>query len=190
MEQTVLIPVEEGPRLEPVQLEVVRQCHFKAKPCKACGLPKSNRVHTPKKTATCKFRAQRGCLRCGLNKGDAAHFGAPMSFNALGSGDPGVYMTLKKNWQDVLTQRLEESKLPRGLERVFAEGDITFPDRADRDQGNFRIVIEKALGDALEQGEWLDSDSWEHYEFGGLTQHYVAGESATRIVLFPQAKSL
>jgi hypothetical protein len=183
-------------RLEPVLLEVVRVCHFKRKPCGICGLPKSNRVHTPEKTAECPFRRQNGCANCGGTKKDRAHFGAPESFNVLasgqGSGNAMIYANLKANWQEILTAKLVESGLPRGLQSVFVEGEITFPDRReDRDQGNFRVVLEKALGDALENGSgdvpggWLVNDSWDHYEFGQLTKRVVPGESATRLMLFP-----
>lgn len=180
-------------RPQPVLLEQVRLCHFKRKPCGLCGLPKSNRVHTPKKTAECRFKRQNGCANCGGTMKDPAHFGAPESFNVLasggGSGNAMVYANQKANWQAIFTRLLEASELPRGLEAVYVEGEITFPDhRDDRDQGNFRVVIEKALGDALEKGGWVKRDSWDHYEFGQLTKRESPGESATRLVLFPVPK--
>jgi hypothetical protein len=54
-------------------------------------------------------------------------------------------------------------------------GLCCFPDRIRRDQGNFRYFIEKALGDALVAGGWLEfgglaDDDWDHYEFGGMTR--------------------
>jgi hypothetical protein len=184
------------PALEPVVLEVVRECHFKQKPCALCGKAKGHANHTPKKTATCRQASgkvgswPRGCDRCGRNKGDRAHFGAPPSFNVMasgeGSGNAMVFMNMKQSWQAFFVELLQASGLPRGLERVYVEGEITFPDkRDDRDQGNFRVVIEKALGDALQEGGWLKRDSWDHYEFGQLTKREHPGESATRLMLFP-----
>ena len=64
---------------------------------------------------------------------------------------------------------------------------MTFPNRIKRDQGNFRWMIEKALGDTLVGGGWLPDDTWDRYEFGGLTYKYEKGVSATRLMLFPRA---
>jgi hypothetical protein len=183
------VPEPEPPRLEPVLLEQVRLCHFKAKGCGRCGLARTNRAHT---SGACEFQRRNGCARCGGNKGDPVHFGQPPSYNAMASGvgasSPMIYATMKAKWQEIFDGLLRASGLPRGLARVFAEGEVTFPDqREDRDQGNFRVVIEKALGDALEAGGWLPRDDWSHYEFGGLTQRYQRGESATRVYLFPTA---
>lgn len=173
--------------LEPVFLEVRAECAaFRDKPCKACGLPKANRVHTPKKTATCAFRGQRGCATCGRNKGDGAHFGAPPSINPLGSGDPRIWQGVKERWSEVLREALEASELPRGLFGVFVEGEAVFPTRAGRDQGNFRIILEKALGDVLAAGGWIADDTWDRYEFGNLVQRVEAGVSATRLMLLPR----
>lgn len=177
--------------IEPVRIEVVRECHFKAKACGICGESKSHANHSPKKTATCHGQWPRGCVRCGRAKSDPAHFGAPASFNAvpLGRGADAashVGAGLLKTWRAILTTALAETSLPRPSERILAEGEITFPDyREDRDQGNFRVIIEKALGDALEAGGWLSNDDWSRYEFGNLTCRVVPGESATRLTLFP-----
>lgn len=174
--------------LQPVYIEQRRECHFKAKPCKLCDKPKSNRVHTPKKTATCRGSYPRGCATCGRNKGDHAHFGAPASFNVWsGSGTSGTqaYLGVKDTWQAILTKQLEASGLPKGLGKVYVEGEIVFPDPGERDQGNFRVIVEKALGDALEAGGWLEKDDWSRYEFGQLSMRVEPGVSATRLTLFP-----
>jgi len=173
--------------LEPVELVIVRACAFKAKGCKACGLPRSNAAH--KAGGACSgFRAQRGCARCGRPKNDAGHLGTPPSLNAFGrSGDGFVYLNLKEQWGEALRVELERSKLPKGLAHVLVEGEVTFPDRQRRDQGNYRVLIEKALGDALTSGGWLPDDDWQHYEFGGLAYRYEPGVSRTRLLLFPRA---
>lgn len=178
--------------LVPVMIEQVRECHFKAKPCAKCGLPKSNAAHA-KRGGTCDGQFPRGCERCGRNKGDYAHFGAPPSYNAIGTGrgTGGAAMVganLLRTWKDILSGHLKESGLSKDLQVVYAEGQITFPTQGDRDQGNFRIIIEKALGDVLEGEGYIPNDSWDHYEFGNLTMRIEPGVSATRLVLFPSAQ--
>jgi hypothetical protein len=152
--------------LEPVELEIVRQCHFKA-----------------------KGEGKRGCGRCGAPKWDVTHIGAPPSINLLGSGNPQAYQGMKARWQALLSDHLRASGLPTGLERVLVEGQITFPDRGRRDQGNYRVLLEKALGDALKVGGWLDDDDWSRYEFGGLAYAYERGVSRTRLIIFPSVAS-
>lgn len=178
--------------LEPVQVEQRRECHFKAKACASCGLPKSNPVHA-KRGGTCHGPFPRGCDRCGRNKGDVAHFGAPPSYNAFGSGrgTGGANMvgaSLLNTWKDILRKLIKAAGMPKDLSVIYAEGEIVFPTRGDRDQGNFRVIIEKALGDVLESEGYLPNDSWEHYEFGNLTMRIEPGVSATRLTLFPSAQ--
>lgn len=145
----------------------------------------------------------RGCAVCARAKLHPDHLGAPTSFQAAtGSGNQFAYQAMKKAWQQLLAEQLDRSGLPRGLAHVLAEGQCTFPDRHRRDQGNHRFMLEKALGDALVDGSplpdrggrelgepveggWLADDSWEFYEFGGLSALYEKGVSRTRLVLFP-----
>jgi hypothetical protein len=47
--------------------------------------------------------------------------------------------------------------------------------------------VEKALGDALVEGGWLEDDDWSRFEFGGLAAVYERGVSRTRIMVFPTA---
>lgn len=148
--------------LEPVELLLVRECHFKA-----------------------KSDGRRGCERCERAKKDRAHMGAPPSLNLLGSGNPHAYQGLKQQWEGVLGELLLDSGLPKGVGHVLAEGEATFPDRGRRDQGNYRALLEKALGDVLVSGGWLEDDDWTRFEFGGLAYRYERGVSATRLMLFP-----
>jgi hypothetical protein len=87
----------------------------------------------------------------------------------------------------VLLPLLEASGLPKGLRRVVVEGEVSFPDRAKRDQGNYRVLLEKVLGDVLVDGGWLDDDDWDRYEFGNLQRRDEGRVSRTRLMLFPQA---
>ena len=174
--------------LEPVMIEIVRECHFKAKPCKTCGRPHS--AHRPFDGVCDGWRRQNGCARCARNKGDRAHFGQPPSYNSIGGGRGTgaaamVGANLMQAWKEIFVDLLESSPLPKGLARVFVEGEATFPDRTRRDQGNCRVVIEKALGDALKDGGWIEDDRWEMYEFGQLTMVVEPGRSALRLMVFP-----
>jgi hypothetical protein len=132
-------------------------------------------------------RAKRGCGVCGRAKTHITHAGAAPSLNVLGSGNQFAFQAHKRAWQDRLVELLERADLPRPLARVVAEGEVTFPDRIRRDQGNHRFMLEKALGDALTEGGWLPDDDWTRYEFGGLAARYERGVSRTRLMLFPTA---
>lgn len=130
-------------------------------------------------------QTSRGCKACKRARTHIDHAGAPPSMNVLGSGNQFVYQAHKKAWQETLTEQLEMAELPRGLRRVVCEGEVTFPDRRKRDQGNHRFFLEKALGDALTSGGWLEDDDWDSFEFGGLAASYEKGVSRTRLLLFP-----
>lgn len=132
-------------------------------------------------------RAKPGCEVCGAGKTHRDHQGAPPSLNILGSGNPHVFQAYKKVWQELLIEQLEKSDLGRPLARVVAEGEVCFPTRGRKDQGNHRFFLEKALGDALTEGGWLEDDDWDRYEFGGLAATYEKGVSRTRVLVFPTA---
>jgi hypothetical protein len=186
--------------IEPVEIEVLRACHFKAKPLicreKGCGAErarKDKKAPCPACGSDRKPIQRQGCARCEAGKHDPSHYGAPPSLNVLGSGDVFTFQRIKEEWTALLALRLEASGLPRGLGRVVAEGEATFPDPRRRDQGNFRVLLEKALGDVLVNGceaegiagGWLKDDDWTRYEFGGLAYAHEPGVSRTRLMLFP-----
>lgn len=169
----------------PVELVQRARCSFKAKPCKTCGKPKSNKAHLkPEKGGTCEFKRALGCADCGLYKGDPAHFGEPPSFNVLAGRNPQIYRALLDQWKAIFTTLLLASDLP-ACSRIVAEGEAVFPKKAVRDQSNFKVIIDKALGDALVDGGWIPDDGWDQYEFGSLTYRVEAGVSETRVILFP-----
>jgi hypothetical protein len=109
----------------------------------------------------------------------------PPSLNAFGSGNRWRFITEKKKWQHALVGALVEADAPRGLSKVRVEGKITFPDRRRRDQGNYRFMVEKALGDALTAIGVLEDDDWSRYSFGGLEAAYEKGVRRTELMLFP-----
>jgi hypothetical protein len=141
-----------------------------------------------------KYVQPSGCATCGKGKMNAAHLGAPPSLNEGGSGmNRMAFQSLKKAWQSALTEQLNASGLERGLAGVTVEGLIGFPTRAERDQGNHRWMVEKALGDALVSGGWLQSDCFFpvcRYEFGGLQAVHHPGESWIRLSLFPRREAV
>lgn len=163
-----------GQTLDPVELMIERDHAFKKKDPD----PDSGRKRV-------------GCEVCGRAKRDIAHLGAPPSLNDGGSGmDRMAFYELKKTWQAALTSELDASGLPKGLAFVSVEGLIGFPTLAERDQGNYRWMIEKALGDALVEGGWLVSDCFfpvSRYEFCGLQAVHAPRRSWLRLLLFPRA---
>jgi hypothetical protein len=165
-------------------------CAFKAKVCGLCGKPKTNPIHRKKNEqegkAFCKFKRQNGCVHCGKAKNDPDHLGAPESFNVFASGSWEAYQAAKKRWHVVLAPLLVASGLPLGLDRIVVEGECSFGDERDRDQGNHRVVIEKALGDVLVEEGYLPRDTWDHYEFGNLVRR-EAGVNRIVLSLFPHA---
>lgn len=124
------------------------------------------------------------CDVCGRGKSNMAHVGTPASLNVHGSGaNRFTYQNMKKAWAGVLTELLEEADLPRPLAAVHATGVCCFPDRTRRDQGNYRFILEKALGDVLTEGGWLEDDDWDRYQFGDLGKTYEAGVAFTAVTL-------
>jgi hypothetical protein len=156
-------------------------------------------VHVPDHSYLRGPRGARGCKRltsagvpCNRARSDVLH-NVP-TLNDFGSGNTWVgYQGALKKWKPWLQDALAEAGLPRPLDSVLVEGMMCFPTRdptgarRGRDQGNHRYFIEKALGDALEDGGWLVSDSWAHYEFGNLAHCVIAGQRWTSLRLFPNA---
>lgn len=109
----------------------------------------------------------------------------PPSLNALAKS-PWPYITAKRRWHALLTPKVE------GLGpwlSVQVEGQITFPDRRKRDQGNHRFMLEKALGDVLQVVGALRDDDWDSYRFGDLAYRYEKGVRLTRLLLMPEYES-
>lgn len=110
----------------------------------------------------------------------------PPSLNALmqSKGLQWEYRKAKKAWEAMFLEKLTEAEMPI-CQRVTVEGEVTFPTRIRRDQGNFRFLTEKALGDALVAGGWLADDDWTRFEFGGFAMRVERGVRRLRLMLFP-----
>jgi hypothetical protein len=110
----------------------------------------------------------------------------PPSLNALmqSRGLQWAYRKAKHEWEARFLEKLTEAEMPI-CGRVVVEGEVTFPTRARRDQGNFRFLAEKALGDALVTGGFIPDDDWTRFEFGGFAMRYEKGVRRLRLMLFP-----
>lgn len=106
----------------------------------------------------------------------------PPSFNVVGhSGSRWSWTRAKKQWQQTMETLLLAGAVPRGLSRVEASVELSFPDARRRDVVNYRTLLEKCLGDALVNGRWLEDDTPKFFHFAGVT--FVKGAKRTKIVL-------
>lgn len=110
--------------------------------------------------------------------------GTPPSLNAVGYRSHwSVGRREKQRWEQDIATALMVARVPRGLGRVMASAAIHFKQRRRRDEGNFRAILEKACGDALVAGGWLDDDTPDRYRFGAVELVAPAAESLTVIEL-------
>jgi hypothetical protein len=112
----------------------------------------------------------------------------PPSKNHLGkSGSRGGWRTeraLVKSWQGDLANLCLAEKVPRGCRFVAAEILLTFPRRAaKRDPENYRYVIGKALGDALQDAGVIDDDGPHRFAITGLRLIVEPQIARTTVVL-------
>lgn len=92
----------------------------------------------------------------------------PPSYNRTAHAHWTVNRSVKQDWQQRCEIVLMEARVSRGLELVTATARLFFKERRRRDEGNFRVILEKALGDALTNGGWLPDDTPDHYRFGAV----------------------
>lgn len=111
-------------------------------------------------------------------------FETPPSFNAVGhTGNRWAWTKVKKQWQESIEIVLMQAQLPReNFTFIQAEAQLTFTTNRRRDEGNYRVLLEKCLGDALVNGRWLPDDIPEHFLFDRIS--FAKGMQAmTEIVL-------
>lgn len=94
--------------------------------------------------------------------------GTPPSYNTTAHAHWSKVRRVKQQWQQFCAIALMEQAVPRGLEVVSATAELRFKQRRRRDEDNFKVVISKALGDALVEGRWLSDDTAGHYVFGAV----------------------
>ncbi|PTL55776.1 hypothetical protein [Paraconexibacter algicola] len=109
----------------------------------------------------------------------------PRSFNRVGaSGSWRVWQTHKKLWERRLVALLGEEGVPVAS-GAFARTTaiLTVPDRRRRDAGNFGVVLEKSLGDALQLAGVIPDDTPEWWSWTSVSFSYERGASATTFVV-------
>lgn len=111
--------------------------------------------------------------------------GTPPSFNAIGLHSHwSEGRRAKQQWQKSIETMLLVEKVPRPLASARCSASLQFNVRRRRDEGNFKVLIEKALGDALVNGGWLTDDTPGFYTFGAVDMEVNRGfTSQTRIVI-------
>jgi hypothetical protein len=96
--------------------------------------------------------------------------GTPPSLNQIGYRSHwAVGRKAKQDWEQFLSIALMEQGVPRRLKRVEATATLRFKQKRRRDEGNFKALLDKALGDVLQAGGWLADDTPDYYRFGELT---------------------
>jgi hypothetical protein len=119
----------------------------------------------------------------------------PPSLNVVG-GRPhaGAYRRFKKLWSGLFTEQLlaaqAAGQIPaQQMDFVEAAAVIRFAVARDRDEGNFRATLEKALGDALvgdraawPEGRWLPDDTAQHFRFDHVAFVVEAGKPPKTVV--------
>lgn len=107
----------------------------------------------------------------------------PPSVNALATAHWRKYQRAKQRWEAIAAAMLLEAAVPRGVGSVEARAELRFAVRRRRDEGNFRMLLEKALGDALVSGGWLPDDTPDRYTFGALVFDPNTGPPRTLLTL-------
>lgn len=108
----------------------------------------------------------------------------PPSFNRAGmTGSRWKLIGAVKEWRGTLGALMMEARVPRGCSLVVATATLTFPSRRRRDAENFRVVLSKALGDALQDYGAIPDDTAEFYRLADVVLEVDPGVSRTTIVL-------
>ena len=107
----------------------------------------------------------------------------PPSFNRAGmSGSRWKLTKAVKDWREMLGMAMIAARMPRNCNRIVASATITFPSRRRRDEENFRVVLSKALGDALQDYGAIKDDTAEYFSLD-LRLEVQAGVSKTSVRL-------
>lgn len=107
----------------------------------------------------------------------------PVSYNATRYAPWYVARAKAQPFRDALTLMIRTSPLPRNLDLVVATAQLTFPLRRQRDEGNFRTPLEKALGDVLVSEGYLKDDTPDHYRVERVLLREEPGDAETLLLL-------
>ncbi|HEY3434059.1 MAG TPA: hypothetical protein VGK41_00260 [Solirubrobacterales bacterium] len=112
--------------------------------------------------------------------------GTPPSFNAASMGRGAHWSKVRRHkldWERWLQLALLERRVPKDLLRVEAAAMLNFPTDRRRDEGNYRVLLEKALGDVLQAGGWLPDDTPDRYQFGAVQFNVPAEREETFVTV-------
>lgn len=116
--------------------------------------------------------------------GELVYDDVPASLNAVGSrGSWVAFADQKKLWQGALEMLLMAARAPRGLAQGYAGARVRLPTRRRRDSGNYSMMLEKALGDALVSYRAIADDTATQFCFIGTEFELTLGPPRTTIVL-------
>lgn len=114
---------------------------------------------------------------------DIVAWRTPESVNKLGMR--GNWRTLhhaKKRWEYELGMLLLSARFPKGLQSVEASAVLRFTTRRRRDAGNHAFILEKSLGDVLQNG-WIPDDTPDYFQWRGVTFDRNPGPARTTVTL-------
>lgn len=104
----------------------------------------------------------------------------PPSFNAVGhSGSRWTWTKAEKKWKEIVEGAMLSTGFPRDWDHISVKVRLTFPTKTRRDEINYRVILEKATGDALVNGKWIPDDVPEHFVFEGVHFEQQAGPKRT-----------
>jgi hypothetical protein len=112
------------------------------------------------------------------------HDYTPPSLNRIGSrGSWRVWHREKKELQDMIGLLLLREVSPKRKlgTPVIMDATLWFPQQRNRDEGNYRSLLEKSAGDALVSGGWIPDDTPEGFRFQKIT--FLKGHPLTVLLL-------
>ena len=112
----------------------------------------------------------------------------PVSFNRTRYAKWYVARRHNEDLKQAIGVALMVARVTKGWASVEASAVLTFATNRLRDEGNFRTPLEKALGDVLTSGGWLDDDTPDQYRFTTLDFSADTGKQKTVLKLTWQPK--
>jgi hypothetical protein len=111
----------------------------------------------------------------------------PPSLNQVGSrGHWHTFYGQKTRWQNQIEMWLIAKHGAHPLEvPVTVRARLRFPQYRERDEGNFRMLLEKSVGDALVNGGWIPTDTPEYYRFQTVEFAPEKGPNLTTLIITP-----
>lgn len=108
----------------------------------------------------------------------------PPSFNAVGyTGSRWKLTRAVKEWHDLIASLLLIDGVRRDFNLVLASATITFCSRRRRDVENYRVILSKALGDALVSYGVIEDDTHDYFRLTDVKLEVLPGVTRTEIVL-------